>query len=122
LPLVQLVVVFVWDIAEIICIMGRGGHRGIHPGAIVAIDLLAWLGWFGVSFFLGVSGVASRGYTWIKGYSGYSDESYGYRHGYFDPSKALPQDVSLQAEIEGKGRALIAFSVIIMYVCCTLGR
>jgi hypothetical protein len=120
-PRPQLVVMFVWDIAEIICILARGGHRGIHPGAIVAIDLLAWLGWFGVDFFLGVAGVATRGYTWIRYYSGYSNESYGYRHGSYDPSKALPEDLRLENEIEGKGRALIAFSSLIMYVCGTLG-
>lgn len=25
------------------CILARGGHRGIHPGACVAVDLLLWL-------------------------------------------------------------------------------
>lgn len=34
----------IWDVAEAICILARRGHRGIHPGAIVAIDLLLWLG------------------------------------------------------------------------------
>lgn len=36
---------FIWDVAECICIWKRGGHRGIHPGAVVAVDLFAWLGW-----------------------------------------------------------------------------
>ncbi|CAP61614.1 uncharacterized protein PODANS_4_2150 [Podospora anserina S mat+] len=38
------VVCMVWDVAEIICIMKREGNRGIHPGAIVGVDLILWLG------------------------------------------------------------------------------
>ncbi|KAL1841529.1 hypothetical protein VTJ49DRAFT_6958 [Mycothermus thermophilus] len=33
-----------WALAEGIAILVRGGHRGIHPGANVALDLLIWLG------------------------------------------------------------------------------
>ncbi|KAK0653579.1 hypothetical protein QBC41DRAFT_238678 [Cercophora samala] len=33
-----------WDAAEIVCIMKREGNRGIHPGAIVGVDLILWLG------------------------------------------------------------------------------
>ncbi|KAL6869637.1 hypothetical protein ACO1O0_000963 [Amphichorda felina] len=41
----------IWDVAEGICILARRGRRGIHPGAIVAIDLLLWLGFIvGVVF------------------------------------------------------------------------
>ncbi|KAK4223603.1 hypothetical protein QBC38DRAFT_548351 [Podospora fimiseda] len=33
----------IWTISESICILKRGGHRGIHPGANVALDLIIWL-------------------------------------------------------------------------------
>jgi hypothetical protein len=33
----------IWATAEGICILARGGHRGIHPGANVALDLILWL-------------------------------------------------------------------------------
>jgi hypothetical protein len=34
-------------LAEAICICARGGHRGIHPGACVGVDLIIWLGFVG---------------------------------------------------------------------------
>jgi len=48
------IVGFVWDVAEAICILARRGHRGIHPGAIVAIDLLLWLGFIAATVLYGV--------------------------------------------------------------------
>ncbi|KXX80754.1 hypothetical protein MMYC01_201472 [Madurella mycetomatis] len=33
----------IWSFSEILCIFARDGHRGIHPGACVAVDLLLWL-------------------------------------------------------------------------------
>jgi hypothetical protein len=42
-------VAFVWSLVESICICARGGHRGIHPGACIAIDLILWLGFIGGS-------------------------------------------------------------------------
>ncbi|KAH7162764.1 hypothetical protein B0J13DRAFT_536913 [Dactylonectria estremocensis] len=48
-PLVILVppagVAFIWDVAESICLCTRRGHRGIHPGAVVGVDLILWLGY-----------------------------------------------------------------------------
>ncbi|KAK0389634.1 hypothetical protein NLU13_3209 [Sarocladium strictum] len=43
-------VALVWNIAEGICILARGGHRGIHPGACVGVDLILWLGFCASSF------------------------------------------------------------------------
>ncbi|KAL2162478.1 hypothetical protein VTH06DRAFT_7392 [Thermothelomyces fergusii] len=40
----QAAVSVTWALAEGICILVRGGHRGMHPGANVALDLLLWLG------------------------------------------------------------------------------
>ena len=48
--------------------MARRGHRGIHPGAVVAIDLLLWLGYvagitlFGVMALYDLSGSYSSSY------------------------------------------------------------
>ncbi|CAH0049474.1 unnamed protein product [Clonostachys solani] len=33
----------IWNVAEGICILVRRGRRGMHPAAIVSIDLLVWL-------------------------------------------------------------------------------
>jgi hypothetical protein len=52
-------VAFVWSLAEAICICVRGGHRGIHPGACVGVDLILWLGFAGGSISMALA------YTWI---------------------------------------------------------
>ncbi|KAH6998362.1 hypothetical protein BKA56DRAFT_664955 [Ilyonectria sp. MPI-CAGE-AT-0026] len=48
-PLVTLVppagVAFIWNFSESICLCVRRGHRGIHPGAVVGVDLILWLGY-----------------------------------------------------------------------------
>lgn len=38
------VVSFVWNVSEGISLLVRGGHRGIHPGACVGVDLILWMG------------------------------------------------------------------------------
>jgi hypothetical protein len=38
----------------------RGGHRGIHPGANVALDLLIWLGFLGAVIVFALVGAAAR--------------------------------------------------------------
>ena len=60
LTLRQSVLAVCWDIAEGISILARGGHRGIHPGANVALDLLIWLGFLGVVIVLELVGAAAR--------------------------------------------------------------
>ncbi|CAI4213219.1 unnamed protein product [Parascedosporium putredinis] len=40
----QIIVSICWNIAEIISILVRRGHRGTHPGACVGMDLLLWIG------------------------------------------------------------------------------
>ncbi|KAK4235108.1 hypothetical protein C8A03DRAFT_18098 [Achaetomium macrosporum] len=106
-----LLATFIWDIAEAICIWKREGNRGIHPGAIVAVDLFCWLGWAVVDLFLGASGLASRPRYLIEDYSGYDDYHYTY-----DPSKVTPEDAQLEKDIIGKGRALVAFTSFTMIV------
>ena len=39
----QAIVSAVWSLSDGICILARGGRRGIHPGANVALDLLLWM-------------------------------------------------------------------------------
>ncbi|KAI6779632.1 uncharacterized protein J7T54_008250 [Emericellopsis cladophorae] len=34
----------IWDLGEMVAVLVRGGHRGTHPGAVVALDLVLWLG------------------------------------------------------------------------------
>ncbi|KAH8900352.1 hypothetical protein GQ53DRAFT_835421 [Thozetella sp. PMI_491] len=49
-----------WSILDIICIIARGGHRGIHPGANVALDLLLWLTLGGTTVTTGVLGITAE--------------------------------------------------------------
>ncbi|SPQ26522.1 65edb3fb-c379-489a-9eac-a4c3862a4fa9 [Thermothielavioides terrestris] len=104
-----LIAPFIWDIAEGICILCRGGHRGIHPGAIVAIDLLCWLGWVVIVFFMCVSGLITRARYFIDDYSGYDDYQY-------DMSKVTPEDAQLEQSIEAKGRVMAAFGCLTVVV------
>jgi len=41
--MLQVFVSVQWCIAELVCIIKLSGHRGIHPGANVGIDLAIWL-------------------------------------------------------------------------------
>ncbi|KAH8649938.1 hypothetical protein BX600DRAFT_554390 [Xylariales sp. PMI_506] len=41
----QACVAICWGVAELITICARSGHRGIHPGAHVALHLLLWIGY-----------------------------------------------------------------------------
>jgi hypothetical protein len=93
-----------------ICILKRGGNRGIHPGAIVAVDLFAWLGWACVLFFLAIMGLVTRPRYMIEDYSGYDDGRGRYTYRY-DDSKVTPEDAALEKEISGKARAMIAFAI-----------
>ncbi|KAH6842464.1 hypothetical protein B0I37DRAFT_314340 [Chaetomium sp. MPI-CAGE-AT-0009] len=102
-----MIVTFLWDVAEAICILKRGGNRGIHPGAVVAIDLLAWLGWAIVDLLLASFGLISRPRYVIQDYSGYDSDRYRY-----DPSMVTPEDKALENEIQGKGRAMLVFGAL----------
>jgi hypothetical protein len=101
-------VTFIWDIAESICILKRGGNRGIHPGAIVGVDLLAWLGWAFLDLVLITSGLLRPRYL-IDNYSDYYYDGYRYR---YDSSKVTPEDAALEKDIQARGRAMAAFAVM----------
>ncbi|KAK4140580.1 uncharacterized protein C8A04DRAFT_14828 [Dichotomopilus funicola] len=101
-----LIITFCWDIAEGVCILKRPGHRGIHPGAIVAVDLLAWLGWLVVDFFL---------ITYeLFAYDDYMDRVYD-DNGYYRyvPHKLSPQEQAIVNDVHAKGRAMMAFGILI---------
>lgn len=106
----QLVVTFAWDVGEAICIVKRAGNRGLHPGVIVGFDLVLWLAWAVVSFYLPACGLATRGWYLIRNFSGYDHNGY-YS---FDPSKITPEDARLLDEVVGKGRAMIAFAGLLV--------
>ncbi|KAH6842413.1 hypothetical protein B0I37DRAFT_381868 [Chaetomium sp. MPI-CAGE-AT-0009] len=55
----QAIVSAIWSLAEGICIIARAGHRGIHPGANVALDLLLWLGLVAGTVLLWLTGVVA---------------------------------------------------------------
>ena len=64
----------IWSFSEIICIAVRGGHRGIHPGACVGLDLIIWLVFLVMVIIYALVGVLFRPY-------GSSYDYYGYNYG-----------------------------------------
>ena len=67
----------VWALSEGICIFARGGHRGIHPGACVAVDLLLWLTFIGSTvalWFLGIATAIASGT--LDGLANYNRDPY----------------------------------------------
>merc|ERR1712000_484682 len=44
----------IWDLGELVAVLVRGGHRGTHPGAVVALDLVLWLGFIVAVVFYGL--------------------------------------------------------------------
>ncbi|KAH8886082.1 hypothetical protein GQ53DRAFT_845175 [Thozetella sp. PMI_491] len=52
-----------WCFAEGICITARGGHRGIHPGANVGVDLVLWLSFAALAVTVGLFGITDTNYN-----------------------------------------------------------
>ncbi|KAL2265073.1 hypothetical protein VTJ83DRAFT_7583 [Remersonia thermophila] len=106
---------FLWDVAEIICIAVRGGHRGMHPGAIIGVDLLMWLGWICETGLFGY--LASYGpESLIDGHSAQSRTD----PEDWDWSRTTPEDRALENEIQHKSRAAAAFMAFLVIVHFTL--
>ncbi|KAK4191032.1 hypothetical protein QBC35DRAFT_448649 [Podospora australis] len=103
-----IIVCFVWSIAEGFSIWGRGGHRGIHPGAIVAVDLIIWLGLAFIDVVLGVSSMLSGYYYYSDYYSGYYDSRGRWVSGGRSSSSSSERD-----RLVALGRALFAFFVLL---------
>jgi hypothetical protein len=67
-------------VAEIICILARRGHRGIHPGAVVALDLILWLGFIATTV---LYALFHLGDVFLYDTYWYEDDyEYGYGYGY----------------------------------------
>lgn len=92
-------VALAWSLAEGICILARGGHRGIHPGACVGVDLLLWLGLTACTVMIALFGIASA--SILSSYYGSYSSSY---YDYYD------FDGYNMSELIGKGRAIVGLS------------
>ncbi|CAG9971657.1 unnamed protein product [Clonostachys byssicola] len=63
----------IWNVAEGICILVRRGRRGMHPAAIVSIDLLLWLAYVALTITYALFG-------FYDGYYYYYDSYYNSRY------------------------------------------
>ncbi|KAK3374603.1 hypothetical protein B0H63DRAFT_452457 [Podospora didyma] len=115
-----------WNVAEGICILARGGHRGIHPGANVGLDLIIWLGLAGADIGLWLIGIASwvvestagsYGYGSYIGYGG-SSSSYGYNYGSNYRSNLLGgSDLTNAVDgVRSKGSALMGITAVLTII------
>lgn len=91
----------VWDFSEAICLCLRSGHKGIHPGANVALDLLLWLAYLISTVMLAILGYASD--------ARYSSDYYN--DGYYDDY--IDGDVQLNVAL---CQTAIAFGALEMYM------
>lgn len=82
--------------AESFCLWLRGGHRGIHPGACVGLDLFIWLGWVITILMFALLGYLTESYDWYDYY--YYDDNY--------------LDDSSYNQMINRGRAAFAFAII----------
>ncbi|KAK4195471.1 hypothetical protein QBC40DRAFT_19966 [Triangularia verruculosa] len=107
------VVCIAWDIAEISCIYKRGGNRGIHPGAIVGVDLILWLGLVFISL-LCISWSLINARYHVEGYGRSINDPYNDDYGtrsYRDQDENYknPEYRALVNKINGLSKALSAF-------------
>ncbi|KAK4110132.1 hypothetical protein N656DRAFT_770511 [Canariomyces notabilis] len=98
----------IWAVSEIICIWARGGHRGIHPGACVAVDLLLWLALVGGTAGLTLLGllttVADAVVDSYQSGSYYSDYDDDYYYG---------ETYDILDDIQVKGQALVGLGAVL---------
>lgn len=97
------IVALAWDIAEGICILVRGGHRGIHPGACVGVDLILWLGLIASTTILGLLGLGSARFFFY--YNSYYYDYYDYDY-----------DSSFYSDLISKSRATLGLCCVLMSV------
>ncbi|KAK3349660.1 hypothetical protein B0T25DRAFT_247531 [Lasiosphaeria hispida] len=104
-----------WDVAEGIAILARDGHRGIHPGANVGMDLVIWLAFAVTEFFLFLSGLENDPASFVRYYD---DNNYSYTTGSYDIETDGPQSQeelgAVIADMSRKGKAIIGCMVILM--------
>jgi len=92
----------IWNVAEGICILARGGRRGIHPGANVALDLIIWLALTVIIIILWLMGLTS----YLYDLADYSYGYYGYDSYYYDGSDLVAA--------RDKGRAITGLVSLLM--------
>jgi len=117
----QAIVSAVWSLAEGICLVVRAGHRGIHPGANVALDLLLWLGLVAgtvVLWLLGVAtmivgGVVDSGYDW-----NWDDSSSGYGYSASAVSASLGKVAGMGQALIGLGATLTILHFTTFVIAC----
>ncbi|ORY62386.1 uncharacterized protein BCR38DRAFT_517907 [Pseudomassariella vexata] len=88
-------IAFCWSVAELMTICARTGHRGIHPGAHVALHLLLWMGFstsVGLTSYFLAEAVGCDYYC--SHYSSYYDVP-RYSQGYINAMGALVAFLSL---------------------------
>ncbi|KAK4162956.1 hypothetical protein QBC43DRAFT_240320 [Cladorrhinum sp. PSN259] len=99
-------VAFVWNIVEGFCIWKRPGNRGIHPGAIVAIDLVLWMVLALVDFSLAAVGLVFSSQRLIRG-------TYYHNGSYLSDDdvdeEELERLLKLADKIQGRGRVVVGF-------------
>lgn len=101
-----------WNLAEGICLLTRGGHRGIHPGANVGLDLIIWLGLTATCVVLSLVGVGAS----VLSSSSYSSLLYARNHDSTSYT-GFGLDVSNAARaIVSKGQALLGIGAVLEWV------
>ncbi|GAB1317075.1 hypothetical protein MFIFM68171_07285 [Madurella fahalii] len=102
----------IWSFAEIVCIFARRGHRGIHPGACVAVDLLLWLALAPGTAILFLWGIAT---SLVADMAYYDDLSYTYD----DDLVAMLEGVQARGQaLVGLGAALTILHFVTFVIAC----
>ncbi|KAK3395074.1 hypothetical protein B0H63DRAFT_462628 [Podospora didyma] len=107
-----------WDIAEGICILARGGHRGIHPGACVGMDLIIWLGLIASDTLLGFLGLSTDLNNILRCRSSYSSSYYYDSYSYYYNCGSLSR--LDREEVLGKGKAIVGLLAVLIIIHFTL--
>ena len=96
----------IWNFSEAICVLTRGGHRGIHPGANVALDLILWLGLTGVCVALAL---INRGASVVSG------SYYGilYRRDHTNSLDLFDDAADTFAGLRSKSQALLGLGAVL---------
>jgi hypothetical protein len=114
----QAAVSAIWSLAEGICILARAGHRGIHPGANVALDLLLWLGLVAGTVLLWLLGVAtllvSSSSSWLYDYN----RDYDSRYDYSGVSDAISRVAAMGQALIGLGATLTILHFTTFVIAC----